>query len=905
MHHSTVRVTGVWHYEKSAGFFGGGKMERVEKPAMLEFVFAHYPHPSAFLPAISNDSTASTSEAAFPAKKNAGNNDDDDVRVPTPTGQDEREPSPLRNQLRNAVSPAGNAASPASSAFFSPQSFQQPSSTVGQLAGDSTITLFIGDNIPPSIDPIKGGSKKGAGSVTNAAAAKFVAKQREEATKCVLRLHELVSFAVLRDKDESTDARAGVEEEGGNSMVSMHHQDSAAELSAQERVKPFTVAITFVSRTPASSNVKGTEDIFCPAEERGKDDHPLRSIKFVVTGLVASSQHQHSSSSSSTANSSSSSPITQSPITTSVAFANGQQQQQQQQQIAAAAAAAAEAAAVRTMTMRERFITRVLRPVESFLLPQGILHIFPIVSPVSGKGLGIKMYEDAKRIFQRSHHVLHPALITKYRGHAEDWVAESNDFMIPVSSRGSNSSSGSGGGGGEGETSASRSVIVAFGGDGMLHEVVNGWFKREQLVLGSSSAAFDGRPIFAPFPTGSGCAVAACLGIIEPLDTAMSVIHAHWIAHDAFVITPTGPAATPRFTKPEVVPPPAVQLKPGELPPSWDCMGWAAIKNRAPPPRIGVLSLSTGLISDVDKGSETMRYLGNARFTVEMVRMVLGSTPKYGVSLRYVPAEVATINDVSAGAATSLVVVADASKSGGGNSSSNKSQQSLNGLDQFAKFGYENSGGKYPEPAVRRACASALYKQNTSEITFASSSSSSSTASSSSAVVSDNSNAAVPKAGAAAAAEDSEEQSKKAADELRAREKDEGKEAEEDKKKWRVFTTDSKEGATYIVMVCNIPAVARDCVLCPYARCNDGALDLVAFEGSMGKVELTSALLKMEDGSHVDSGPKDKIKYAKASELHIKVSDGLLMSDGEIIPQCPSHVKCVPRCLKMVRTTKS
>jgi diacylglycerol kinase family enzyme len=692
-----------------------------------------------------------------------------------------------------------------------------------------------------------------------------------------------------------------------NSLHTIRQEDSAAELSAQERVKPFTVAITYCPRDQdKGKSIKGTEDIFArdAADRTGANkEHSLRSIKFVVTGLVASS-------SSSPSGSNAKNNVSRQPSSPTTASSSSSSQP----------------SASNLQTMKERFVERVVRPIESFLLPFGRLHIFPIVSPVSGKGLGVKLYNDARVIFERSHHHAHSPLVTKYRGHAEDWLAESDEFLtsVPVASGGAGalpaaaaaalSASAT-------RKTASRSVIVAFGGDGMIHEAINGWFKREKLDLPADAAAFDERPIFVAFPTGSGCAVAACLGIIEPLDTALATIHAHWIAHDTFKITPTGPAAQPRFTKPEVVPPSPAPSKPGELPPSWDCIGWAKIKDKVPPPRIGILSMSTGLISDVDKGSETMRYLGNARFTVEMVRMVMGSTPKYGVAIRYKPAEVCAVNNVApaaSGAAAAPAASSSAADAKKGGALVAVGSAAPSGIEQFKQAGYVNSGGTFPTPCVRRALTNPLYLQNTAELTYSPAAVVAAPATAAAAPAAAQDTNGAPAAAAAAALADksgSSNDDKPAANPAAnsaapspssptAASNNSNNSSSPLPAGWKVLTTDTKAGLTYIAMVCNVPALARDCVFAPYSRCNDGALDIVTFEGTMGKLELTSALLKMEDGAHVDSGPKEKVQYVKASELDIRVANGLLMADGEIIPQCPCNVRVLPRSIKMVRTTK-
>lgn len=120
--------------------------------------------------------------------------------------------------------------------------------------------------------------------------------------------------------------------------------------------------------------------------------------------------------------------------------------------------------------------------------------------------------------------------------------------------------------------------VVCVSGDGLVHEVVNGIMQRPDWRRASTHLRIG----HIGGGSGNGLASAICAQAMEKIDLVSSM----WLILKG-------------YTRPMDV----FSLKqPGE-----------AIK-------FGFLSFNYGVVSDIDLESETMRYLGNARFTVAAIR---------------------------------------------------------------------------------------------------------------------------------------------------------------------------------------------------------------------------------------------------------------------------------------------
>lgn len=137
---------------------------------------------------------------------------------------------------------------------------------------------------------------------------------------------------------------------------------------------------------------------------------------------------------------------------------------------------------------------------------------------------------------------------------------------------------------------AGFSGIICISGDGLIHEVINGLMKRHdwenaiQIPVGT-------------IPAGSGNALAAELGIIDPIAAAFAIAKGRTRSLDLLQVSQEGQADIYSF-----------------------------------------LSINWGMISDVDFESEKYRFVGAARFTLgALVRIT--NLRNYPGIIEYIPAK--------------------------------------------------------------------------------------------------------------------------------------------------------------------------------------------------------------------------------------------------------------------------
>jgi sphingosine kinase len=264
-------------------------------------------------------------------------------------------------------------------------------------------------------------------------------------------------------------------------------------------------------------------------------------------------------------------------------------------------------------------VAAVYREALARIYPHGQLNFVAFVSPVSGSGDAVKNWARyGEAVLRRTRHTF-TTITTTHRGHAQQYAAE--------------------------ETLHANDVVVAVGGDGMAFEVVNGMQKRRTLPpnvtavetavpsggdVAPQLATFDldgAVPRIATFPCGSGCALATSLGVLDFSAAAMALVHCRGETVDLMLITTTPPAP--------------------------DAADEAATEPVAPEgvatgddPLYGFLSLNFGFGGDIDIKSESKRWMGNARFTVQALQMLCGAMPKYPVDIRYKPVRAAATGAV-------------------------------------------------------------------------------------------------------------------------------------------------------------------------------------------------------------------------------------------------------------------
>jgi diacylglycerol kinase family enzyme len=438
--------------------------------------------------------------------------------------------------------------------------------------------------------------------------------------------------------------------------------------------------------------------------------------------------------------------------------------------------------------------------------PFGPLHFTALISPVSGKGEGLKQWlAIAKPLLDASPHQ-HSVIMTTHRGHAEDYAASAE--LRP------------------------NEVLVAVGGDGMAHEVVNGFDIRrkgngtaavtpslngkrdtgdfvearskDERVLdrpgpaagakASSEKVNEAMPRVALYPTGSGCALAKVLGVIEPLDAAMAMIHASYMPMDLMDLhySPVTRLAPPKMKGGQRVEEPAEAV--------------------TQPDRVAFLSVNLAFGASVDIESEVHRWMGNARFTFYAVKKIIGEVPTYPLTIRYKPAVARHIvnmghgrRDAEGNATTSIV-------SGSGDASGATPLSTVEAIKAHCQpftlqhdmmIGQQQREQQQQQPQQR----------------------------------------------AGANTEDG----------------------------W--ITLEQTEFV--FVILCNIPWIARDMFTAPYSHMNDGCMDLVYAAPGLDRVDLVKALVEMEEGKHI---AHPKMRYIKCVEVELIPRDGYISVDGERMP---------------------
>ncbi|KAL1733181.1 ATP-NAD kinase-like domain-containing protein [Schizophyllum commune] len=136
-------------------------------------------------------------------------------------------------------------------------------------------------------------------------------------------------------------------------------------------------------------------------------------------------------------------------------------------------------------------------------------------------------------------------------------------------------------------------AVVTVSGDGLIHEVLNGFAAHEQPTKALSI------PI-APIPTGSGNGTALnLLGLTDGFDVvaaALNAIRGHPMSVDLFSLVQDGKRS------------------------------------------VSFMSQALGLMADLDLGTEHLRWMGDARFVYGFIRGVLSQKP-CPIELYYKPAE--------------------------------------------------------------------------------------------------------------------------------------------------------------------------------------------------------------------------------------------------------------------------
>ncbi|RNF06874.1 putative sphingosine kinase A, B [Trypanosoma rangeli] len=319
------------------------------------------------------------------------------------------------------------------------------------------------------------------------------------------------------------------------------------------------------------------------------------------------------------------------------------------------------------------------------LYPRGAKQLFLFVSPKSGTGNGVNITEEQvlPALYFTRHEVC--AFITTRVFHCEDYIANiTNEFNR-------------------------ERVIVCVGGDGMIHEAVNGLFRRKRALLereeaakatktsnscgwgeqhhkkdkdtkeadatGNSSLSLweknkkhergegvqmegsnlpepNGRQVvneippnsgfstgnkfsmllIATIPSGSGCGMAKTLGVHSIKESILALVHLQTCTKDLMsmqYLVKQGHERHPNFF-------PHTFVKTADKRETSDHLQEEK-KETTTAERIAFMSMTFGLLNDIDRGSEKLRWMGNHRFTVYGAYTFLRGVRSYRVRMRYLP----------------------------------------------------------------------------------------------------------------------------------------------------------------------------------------------------------------------------------------------------------------------------
>lgn len=465
------------------------------------------------------------------------------------------------------------------------------------------------------------------------------------------------------------------------------------------------------------------------------------------------------------------------------------------------------------------------------------------VSPTSGSGKAASVARQA--IVPVLHFSKHSfKVITTTRAHhCEDYVADLNAEINE------------------------HYVLVVVGGDGMIHEVVNGLHRRKLAYIdqylekhkgnptthsslssfhaNSAAAAGDAaaspslvtllqkweetQPVVSTVPAGSGCGLAKSLDFLSPLDGVLALIRCRTVSADLFRMqfAPSStliqnnkakltPQSLRRILKKfsryqdanqhelDVFDEEKAVLQPFLANHEYRYADPVSFSLKAPnyAERIGFLSLSIGMTNEIDKGSETIRWMGNARFTVYGGLSVLKGVSTFHVKLRYLPWKAYNEETI-----------------------------------EMTKEG-ELKNPSVPFCTHRDDCGFCL-KNSASQPYLGS-----------------------PRIGAG-------NQSPAFINDI---------DFDDLSLPWKTIEEDVQ-----LLMACGVRHIAQDIIMAPLAHVGDGAIDIVYALGGKkyGRMAFLDVISSLEKGEHLK---KPSVCYLKAAAVEIETDSGFIMADGEMMP---------------------
>lgn len=525
------------------------------------------------------------------------------------------------------------------------------------------------------------------------------------------------------------------------------------------------------------------------------------------------------------------------------------------------------------------------------------------VSPVSGTGdAETVVHETLIPVLHFTRHTMQ-VIVTTRAHHCEDYIADLNNLINE------------------------HFVIVAVGGDGMIHEAVNGLHRRKLAFIRklretesqgevkdtsffTSTTSVDSKsgsgpfvrgkylskedllrgwdaimPLVATVPSGSGCGLAKTLDEVHPLTAALGLIHCSTVTADllylrfipnARLVSNHEAAMSRRYrrkieSKFRTYEDQNLSELKAHRDPDHDTALMPFLRNgeqRYDDPvslhfgspyfseRVAFMSLSYGMLNDVDRGSEHLRWMGNTRFAVYGCFCILRGPTKYKFKLRYLPwenKEKEVIEKIGDGASVSP------STSTCSNRASCSHCMEYNSVETRDTKNLENQKsspkGITQVTSYRRnstTCSSFIQERKRGRPT----------------TVLEN---------------DSDLLEEAAVD------------FDDESLRWKVI-----EDEMYLVIICGIRNISRDVVMAPLAHICDGAMDIIFCRADprYGRKEFLQLFSAVEKGTHLSL---PFVNCVRVKAVEIEVQNGLIMADGEMMPMSRVRVTKLRRGVQYVR----
>lgn len=471
-------------------------------------------------------------------------------------------------------------------------------------------------------------------------------------------------------------------------------------------------------------------------------------------------------------------------------------------------------------------------------------------SPKSGRGEGVSVVQEVVvPILHFSRHSFR-IIITSRAHECEDYVADPKNRLDH------------------------NHVVVTVGGDGMMHEAINGLHRRRLIYLHHATApagedmatrpselhpeSYNSRVFFptlsdmkqgwdtllpsvATVPAGSGCGLAKSLDILHPLSATLALIRCRTAKCDtmklqfarddalrAFHLNSLSKSCRSRTAAAYKAYKDAHEQSLAAhfgrsredqvicpfLPNGGEVYeDDISLRLGAPcyAERIAFLSLSYGMPNDIDRGSERLRWMGGARFAAYAAyRLLRYGLERYEATIRYLPW---------------------------------KAKDGLT-LEKLENEDVLPSVDAIPVCTNADDCKHCLEYQESDPPSFY------------------------------------------VEDEV---------DFEDESLPWATVKDD-----IHMIIVCGMREVARDAHVAPRAHLRDGAIDLVMcrYQPGFGRKEFLQILTSLEKGEHVILSFTN---YVKVRALEVTVCKGLVMADGEMMPLSRVRMTQVRNGINVVR----